>query len=96
MSINGVAEDPASLRGAAMQLRREAEVVAGTARTASQRVAAMVFAGPAADQFRTGIAAAGSTSEQIAARLMDLATWLDNCALQAEAEIAARRAAGLP
>lgn len=95
MSINGVAEDPASLRSVATQLRREADVVAISARSTSQRVAAMAYAGPAADQFRSGIATAGSTAEQIAARLLDLATWLDNCALQAEAEIAARRAAGL-
>ncbi len=96
MSINGVAEDPASLRSAASQLRREADVVATSARSTSQRVAAMAYAGPAAEQFRTGIATAGSNAEQIAARLLDLAAWLDTCAYQAEVEIAARRAAGLP
>lgn len=96
MSVNGVAEDPASLRSAAAQLRREADVVVTASRTTSQRVAAMTFAGPAADQFRTGISSAGSTAEQVAARLLDLAGWLERCAVEAELEIAARRAAGLP
>ncbi len=96
MSINGVAEDPSALRNAAAQLRREADVVATSARSTSQRVAAMTFAGPAADQFRAGISSQGGTAERIASRLLDLAAWLEGCAHQAEVEIAARRAAGLP
>jgi hypothetical protein len=95
MSTLGVAEDPVALRGTAAQLRREADTVVTAARSTTQRVAAMAYAGPAADQFRSGIAAAGASAEQIAARLLELAVWLDQCALQAEAEIAARRAAGL-
>jgi hypothetical protein len=55
----------------------------------------MTYAGPAADLFRTGIAGSGLVAAQVAARLMELAQWLETCAVQAEAEIAARRAAGL-
>ena len=96
MSVTGIAEDPVALRGTAAQLRREAGVVVSAARSTSQRAASMAYAGPAADVFRTGIAAAGSAAEQLATRLMELARWLESCAVEAEAEIAARRAAGLP
>ena len=95
MSTLGVAEDPVALRSTAAQLRREADTVVTVSRGTTQRVAAMAYAGPAADQFRSGIAAAGTSAEQIATRLLELAAWLDQCAVQAEAEIAARRAAGL-
>lgn len=95
METFGVAEDPVALRGTAAQLRREAEVIVSGARTTSQRVAAMSYAGPAADLFRTGIALSGASAEQIAARLGELAVWLEGCAVQAEAEIALRRAAAL-
>ncbi|KRF23877.1 MULTISPECIES: hypothetical protein [unclassified Phycicoccus] len=96
MSLTGIAEDPVALRGTAAQLRREADVIVSAARSTSHRAAGMAYAGPAADLFRTGITASGAVSEQLGARLMELAQWLETCAVQAEAEIAARRAAGLP
>ncbi|SDP38701.1 hypothetical protein SAMN04489867_2272 [Pedococcus dokdonensis] len=95
MSVTGIAEDPVALRGTAVQLRREAEVIVSAARSTAQKAASMAYAGPSADIFRTSIAAAASASGQLAARLVELAQWLDTCAVQAEAEIAARRAAGL-
>ena len=94
--MSTVAEDPVALRGTAAQLRREAEIVVSQALAATQRAAAMTYAGPAADAFRHGMGAAGTTAAQVANRLLELATWLDQCAASAEAEIAARRAAGLP
>lgn len=95
MSVTGIAEDPVALRGTAAQLRREAGVVVSAARSTTHRAAAMTYAGPAADLFRAGIAGSGIVAAQVATRLMELAQWLETCAVQAEAEIAARRAAGL-
>jgi len=87
-------EDPTTLRVVAAQLRRESELVRATVGGVAARVAAMAYAGPAADQFRTAVTDGEARASSLAYELDDVAAVLERDANEAEIRAAALRLAG--
>ena len=71
-----VTGDPASMRAAASQLRLKAETLGGIAAQVDGNVAAMTYAGPAADRFRGSIATQSANLRAVCARMVTTADTL--------------------
>ncbi len=71
-----VTGDPASMRGAAAQLRVRADALAQVAATVDNSVVGMTYAGPAADRFHGAVAQHSSNLRAVCARMSNLADTL--------------------
>ena len=76
--------DPAAMLAAAARLRMRAERIDAVSASLGSRVAAMVYAGPAADRFRSSMTDRNGRARTVAAQLYELADTLTRAAGQLE------------
>jgi uncharacterized protein YukE len=77
--------NPAGMRDLAGALRGEAFAIAGRASQLEAEVKAMVFEGPAGDEFRAHMSAATAQADAVAQDLVSTANLLETSATQVEA-----------
>ena len=90
--MSPVTGDPAGMRASAAQLRLRAETLSGIVAHVEAGVAAMTYAGPAADRFRSSVASSNTNLRAVSERMSHVAETLQRQAAVVEEQLLAQAA----